>query len=141
MQGGCATFLCQPLDVLKTRLMSSKGEYTVSGPLAILLLLLLLLPVLVGLSSLSPTYCVCVLSGGDTLLTRNCQAGSSGILQGKVNDIPARRDSFGRLMTQVQCVKTGNIQAQGNKLGTSFFVPSWLLYLQVEGDLPPGHSL
>uniref|UniRef100_A0A8P4KIS7 Solute carrier family 25 member 10b n=1 Tax=Dicentrarchus labrax TaxID=13489 RepID=A0A8P4KIS7_DICLA len=26
--GGCATFLCQPLDVLKTRLMSSKGEYT-----------------------------------------------------------------------------------------------------------------
>lgn len=25
--GGCATFLCQPLDVLKTRLMSSKGEY------------------------------------------------------------------------------------------------------------------
>ncbi|CAF94347.1 unnamed protein product, partial [Tetraodon nigroviridis] len=28
MQGGCATFLCQPLDVLKTRLMTSKGEYT-----------------------------------------------------------------------------------------------------------------
>uniref|UniRef100_A0A8C5BVY8 Solute carrier family 25 member 10b n=1 Tax=Gadus morhua TaxID=8049 RepID=A0A8C5BVY8_GADMO len=26
--GGCATFLCQPLDVMKTRLMSSKGEYT-----------------------------------------------------------------------------------------------------------------
>ncbi|KAG7270773.1 hypothetical protein CRUP_019413 [Coryphaenoides rupestris] len=26
--GGCATFLCQPLDVVKTRLMSSKGEYT-----------------------------------------------------------------------------------------------------------------
>ncbi|XP_019744658.1 mitochondrial dicarboxylate carrier isoform X1 [Hippocampus comes] len=26
--GGCATFLCQPLDVLKTRLMNSKGEYT-----------------------------------------------------------------------------------------------------------------
>ncbi|EHB09334.1 Mitochondrial dicarboxylate carrier [Heterocephalus glaber] len=26
-QGGCATFLCQPLDVLKTRLMNSKGEY------------------------------------------------------------------------------------------------------------------
>ncbi|XP_028912824.1 mitochondrial dicarboxylate carrier [Ornithorhynchus anatinus] len=25
--GGCATFLCQPLDVLKTRLMSSQGEY------------------------------------------------------------------------------------------------------------------
>uniref|UniRef100_A0A672FPA7 Mitochondrial dicarboxylate carrier n=1 Tax=Salarias fasciatus TaxID=181472 RepID=A0A672FPA7_SALFA len=25
--GGCATFLCQPLDVLKTRLMNSKGEY------------------------------------------------------------------------------------------------------------------
>ncbi|XP_012590205.1 PREDICTED: 39S ribosomal protein L12, mitochondrial, partial [Condylura cristata] len=25
--GGCATILCQPLDVLKTRLMSSKGEY------------------------------------------------------------------------------------------------------------------
>jgi len=31
LQGGCATFLCQPLDVMKTRLMSSKGEYTVSG--------------------------------------------------------------------------------------------------------------
>lgn len=28
-QGGCATFLCQPLDVLKTRLMNSKGEYQV----------------------------------------------------------------------------------------------------------------
>ncbi|KAI4883962.1 hypothetical protein NFI96_030327 [Prochilodus magdalenae] len=26
-QGGCATFLCQPLDVVKTRLMNSKGEY------------------------------------------------------------------------------------------------------------------
>ncbi|XP_034543947.1 mitochondrial dicarboxylate carrier [Notolabrus celidotus] len=26
--GGCATILCQPLDVMKTRLMSSKGEYT-----------------------------------------------------------------------------------------------------------------
>ncbi|MGH0118431.1 UNVERIFIED_CONTAM: hypothetical protein FKN15_054283 [Acipenser sinensis] len=26
-QGGCATFLCQPLDVMKTRLMNSKGEY------------------------------------------------------------------------------------------------------------------
>ncbi|KAJ0050452.1 hypothetical protein NL108_003677, partial [Boleophthalmus pectinirostris] len=26
--GGCATFLCQPLDVVKTRLMNSKGEYT-----------------------------------------------------------------------------------------------------------------
>ncbi|KAJ7422734.1 Mitochondrial dicarboxylate carrier [Pitangus sulphuratus] len=26
-QGGCATFLCQPLDVLKTRLMNSHGEY------------------------------------------------------------------------------------------------------------------
>ncbi|ELK38321.1 Mitochondrial dicarboxylate carrier [Myotis davidii] len=25
--GGCATVLCQPLDVLKTRLMNSKGEY------------------------------------------------------------------------------------------------------------------
>ncbi|MBN3314260.1 DIC protein, partial [Atractosteus spatula] len=25
--GGCATFLCQPLDVMKTRLMNSKGEY------------------------------------------------------------------------------------------------------------------
>uniref|UniRef100_A0A8C1RUZ4 Mitochondrial dicarboxylate carrier n=2 Tax=Cyprinus carpio TaxID=7962 RepID=A0A8C1RUZ4_CYPCA len=25
--GGCATFLCQPLDVIKTRLMNSKGEY------------------------------------------------------------------------------------------------------------------
>ncbi|XP_026936818.1 mitochondrial dicarboxylate carrier isoform X1 [Sagmatias obliquidens] len=25
--GGCATFLCQPLDVLKTRLMNAKGEY------------------------------------------------------------------------------------------------------------------
>ncbi|XP_078427350.1 mitochondrial dicarboxylate carrier isoform X2 [Cetorhinus maximus] len=25
--GGCATFLCQPLDVLKTRLMNSKAEY------------------------------------------------------------------------------------------------------------------
>lgn len=30
-QGGCATILCQPLDVLKTRLMNSKGEYQVSG--------------------------------------------------------------------------------------------------------------
>lgn len=30
-QGGCATFLCQPLDVLKTRLMNSRGEYQVSG--------------------------------------------------------------------------------------------------------------
>uniref|UniRef100_A0A8L0DUF1 Solute carrier family 25 member 10b n=1 Tax=Oncorhynchus mykiss TaxID=8022 RepID=A0A8L0DUF1_ONCMY len=28
--GGCATFLCQPLDVMKTRLMNSKGEYSVS---------------------------------------------------------------------------------------------------------------
>lgn len=28
LAGGCATFLCQPLDVLKTRLMNSKGEYT-----------------------------------------------------------------------------------------------------------------
>ncbi|KAJ8362956.1 hypothetical protein SKAU_G00117870 [Synaphobranchus kaupii] len=26
--GGCATILCQPLDVMKTRLMSSKGEYS-----------------------------------------------------------------------------------------------------------------
>uniref|UniRef100_A0A8C9KZW2 Solute carrier family 25 member 10 n=1 Tax=Panthera tigris altaica TaxID=74533 RepID=A0A8C9KZW2_PANTA len=26
-EGGCATVLCQPLDVLKTRLMNSKGEY------------------------------------------------------------------------------------------------------------------
>ncbi|XP_031417667.1 mitochondrial dicarboxylate carrier-like [Clupea harengus] len=26
--GGCATVLCQPLDVMKTRLMNSKGEYT-----------------------------------------------------------------------------------------------------------------
>lgn len=25
--GGCATVLCQPLDVLKTRLMNAKGEY------------------------------------------------------------------------------------------------------------------
>ncbi|KAF7659951.1 hypothetical protein LDENG_00290690, partial [Lucifuga dentata] len=25
--GGCATILCQPLDVIKTRLMNSKGEY------------------------------------------------------------------------------------------------------------------
>ncbi|XP_028842715.1 mitochondrial dicarboxylate carrier [Denticeps clupeoides] len=25
--GGCATVLCQPLDVMKTRLMNSKGEY------------------------------------------------------------------------------------------------------------------
>uniref|UniRef100_A0A8C9WA05 Mitochondrial dicarboxylate carrier n=2 Tax=Scleropages formosus TaxID=113540 RepID=A0A8C9WA05_SCLFO len=25
--GGCATFLCQPMDVVKTRLMNSKGEY------------------------------------------------------------------------------------------------------------------
>ncbi|KAJ8254090.1 hypothetical protein COCON_G00207020 [Conger conger] len=25
--GGCATFLCQPLDVVKTRLMNCKGEY------------------------------------------------------------------------------------------------------------------
>ncbi|XP_071778987.1 mitochondrial dicarboxylate carrier [Centroberyx gerrardi] len=25
--GGCATILCQPLDVVKTRLMNSKGEY------------------------------------------------------------------------------------------------------------------
>ncbi|XP_032178075.1 mitochondrial dicarboxylate carrier isoform X2 [Mustela erminea] len=25
--GGCATILCQPLDVLKTRLMNSRGEY------------------------------------------------------------------------------------------------------------------
>ncbi|XP_042198483.1 mitochondrial dicarboxylate carrier isoform X2 [Callorhinchus milii] len=25
--GGCATILCQPLDVLKTRLMNSQGEY------------------------------------------------------------------------------------------------------------------
>uniref|UniRef100_A0AAR2KHN7 Solute carrier family 25 member 10 n=1 Tax=Pygocentrus nattereri TaxID=42514 RepID=A0AAR2KHN7_PYGNA len=25
--GGCATVLCQPMDVVKTRLMSSKGEY------------------------------------------------------------------------------------------------------------------
>ncbi|NXX82442.1 DIC protein, partial [Urocolius indicus] len=30
--GGCATFLCQPLDVLKTRLMNSQGEYRVSSP-------------------------------------------------------------------------------------------------------------
>ncbi|XP_027561032.1 mitochondrial dicarboxylate carrier isoform X1 [Neopelma chrysocephalum] len=30
--GGCATFLCQPLDVLKTRLMNSHGEYNVSHP-------------------------------------------------------------------------------------------------------------
>lgn len=30
-QGGCATFLCQPLDVLKTRLMNSQGEYRVSA--------------------------------------------------------------------------------------------------------------
>lgn len=32
LQGGCATFLCQPLDVLKTRLMNSHGEYRVSCP-------------------------------------------------------------------------------------------------------------
>uniref|UniRef100_A0AAR2ILI9 Mitochondrial dicarboxylate carrier n=1 Tax=Pygocentrus nattereri TaxID=42514 RepID=A0AAR2ILI9_PYGNA len=29
--GGCATVLCQPMDVVKTRLMSSKGEYGVRG--------------------------------------------------------------------------------------------------------------
>uniref|UniRef100_A0A3Q0RCL2 Mitochondrial dicarboxylate carrier n=1 Tax=Amphilophus citrinellus TaxID=61819 RepID=A0A3Q0RCL2_AMPCI len=28
--GGCATILCQPLDVIKTRLMNSKAEYRVS---------------------------------------------------------------------------------------------------------------
>ncbi|XP_035390462.1 mitochondrial dicarboxylate carrier isoform X2 [Electrophorus electricus] len=28
--GGCATFLCQPLDVLKTRLMNSKGSTALS---------------------------------------------------------------------------------------------------------------
>lgn len=32
LQGISATFLCQPLDVLKTRLMNSHGEYRVSGP-------------------------------------------------------------------------------------------------------------
>ena len=37
LQGGCATFLCQPLDVLKTRLMNAKGEYRVSGLPALLL--------------------------------------------------------------------------------------------------------
>uniref|UniRef100_A0AAQ4RGC2 Solute carrier family 25 member 10b n=1 Tax=Gasterosteus aculeatus aculeatus TaxID=481459 RepID=A0AAQ4RGC2_GASAC len=36
--GGCATFLCQPLDVLKTRLMSSKGEYTGLVPAGIRLI-------------------------------------------------------------------------------------------------------
>lgn len=30
LQGICATFLCQPLDVVKTRLMNSHGEYQVS---------------------------------------------------------------------------------------------------------------
>ncbi|KAJ8283511.1 hypothetical protein COCON_G00023610 [Conger conger] len=29
--GGCATILCQPLDVMKTRLMNSKGEYNGVG--------------------------------------------------------------------------------------------------------------
>lgn len=38
-QGGCATFLCQPLDVLKTRLMNSKGEYQVRAGLQALLTL------------------------------------------------------------------------------------------------------
>ncbi|XP_069511381.1 mitochondrial dicarboxylate carrier isoform X3 [Ambystoma mexicanum] len=33
--GGCATFLCQPMDVLKTRLMNSKGEYRGVGHCAI----------------------------------------------------------------------------------------------------------
>lgn len=41
LQGGCATFLCQPLDVMKTRLMNSKGEYTVSRSLLHRLLLIL----------------------------------------------------------------------------------------------------
>lgn len=31
-QGICATFLCQPLDVIKTRLMNSHGEYQVRSP-------------------------------------------------------------------------------------------------------------
>ncbi|XP_078509962.1 mitochondrial dicarboxylate carrier [Lissotriton helveticus] len=33
--GGCATFLCQPMDVLKTRLMNSKGEYRGVGHCAL----------------------------------------------------------------------------------------------------------
>ncbi|KQK81244.1 dicarboxylate carrier [Amazona aestiva] len=36
--GGCATFLCQPLDVLKTRLMNSQGEYRGFIPAAIRLI-------------------------------------------------------------------------------------------------------
>lgn len=50
LQGGCATFLCQPLDVLKTRLMNSKGEYTVSGSFIITFSFLIL-------SSLNPGIC------------------------------------------------------------------------------------
>ncbi|CAB1344265.1 unnamed protein product, partial [Coregonus sp. 'balchen'] len=36
--GGCATFLCQPLDVMKTRLMNSKGEYSGLVPAGIRLI-------------------------------------------------------------------------------------------------------
>lgn len=60
--------------------MSSKGEYTVSG----LFCLSRLFPFLPSLV-IFQIHRVALASGGDTLPTGNCQAGSTGILQGKKN--------------------------------------------------------
>uniref|UniRef100_A0AAY4BP80 Mitochondrial dicarboxylate carrier n=1 Tax=Denticeps clupeoides TaxID=299321 RepID=A0AAY4BP80_9TELE len=54
--GGCATVLCQPLDVMKTRLMNSKGEYRVRvlGQMAVCTSLLTLSLVTMFLLHLQP---------------------------------------------------------------------------------------
>uniref|UniRef100_A0A8C3PGY1 Mitochondrial dicarboxylate carrier n=1 Tax=Calidris pygmaea TaxID=425635 RepID=A0A8C3PGY1_9CHAR len=72
--GGCATFLCQPLDVLKTRLMNSQGEYRVRSPSCPLCALAsaslhLLIPL-----HLTPGCC--------SLCHGNCQARPPRLLQG-----------------------------------------------------------
>lgn len=76
-QGGCATFLCQPLDVLKTRLMNSQGEYRVSSPPCPPPAPFARRPLPPGASSSLP-----VAPGCHPLCHRDCQARAPRLLQG-----------------------------------------------------------
>lgn len=76
-QGGCATFLCQPLDVLKTRLMNSQGEYQVSSPSCPPPAPFARRPLPPGASSSLP-----VALGCHPLCHRDCQARAPRLLQG-----------------------------------------------------------
>ncbi|XP_021096804.1 mitochondrial dicarboxylate carrier isoform X1 [Heterocephalus glaber] len=80
--GGCATFLCQPLDVLKTRLMNSKGEYQGHHTQ--------LVPNKEGPSvPLRRSHFLCLFtlspSGGFSLRRGDGQAGTTGLLQGPLS--------------------------------------------------------